>query len=236
MRSTLFEDFDKRAQEVRRYFIFLKNLEKGSIQLSLGNANNPKIKPINEDLEKTLKATGYLLLYNLVESTMRNAIVTIFDELKTQRVSFDDVRDEIKKIVIDNLKDKDNKSTKDILVTVQNISVDIISATFNRDRLFSGNIDGKRIKDTAKMYGFSYTTNAGKTGNGSNLEKIKNHRKDLAHGFKSFEEIGKDATADELFKIQKRVICYLREILENIEMYISNQEYLQRNEQNSENN
>ena len=112
MRSTLFEDFDKRAQEVRRYFIFLKNLEKGSIQLSLGNANNPKIKPINEDLEKTLKATGYLLLYNLVESTMRNAIVTIFDELKTQRVSFDDVRDEIKKIVIDNLKDKDNKSTK----------------------------------------------------------------------------------------------------------------------------
>ena len=120
MRSTLFEDFDKRAQEVRRYFIFLKNLEKGSIQLSLGNANNPKIKPINEDLEKTLKATGYLLLYNLVESTMRNAIVTIFDELKTQRVSFDDVRDEIKKIVIDNLKDKDNKSTKDILVTVQN--------------------------------------------------------------------------------------------------------------------
>ncbi|MDD1474829.1 MAE_28990/MAE_18760 family HEPN-like nuclease, partial [Dolichospermum sp. ST_sed4] len=65
---------------------------------------------------------------------------------------------------------------------------------------------------------------------------IKNHRKDLAHGFKSFVEIGKDATADELFKSQKRVICYLREILENIEMYISNQEYLQRNEQNSENN
>ena len=133
MRSTLFEDFDKRAQEVRRYFIFLKNLEKGSIQLSMGNTNNTKIKPINNDLEKTLKATGFLLLYNLVESTMRNAIETIFDELKTKNISFDDVRDEIKKIVIDNLKDKDNKSTKDILVTVQNISVDIISATFNRD-------------------------------------------------------------------------------------------------------
>ena len=133
MRSTLFEDFDKRAQEVRRYFIFLKNLEQGSIQLSMGNTNNTKIKPINNDLEKTLKATGFLLLYNLVESTMRNAIETIFDELKTKNISFDDVRDEIKKIVIDNLKDKDNKSTKDILVTVQNISVDIISATFNRD-------------------------------------------------------------------------------------------------------
>jgi hypothetical protein len=229
MRSTLFEDFDKRAQEVRRYFIFLKNLEQGSIQLSMGNTNNTKIKPINNDLEKTLKATGFLLLYNLVESTMRNAIETIFDELKTKNISFDDVRDEIKKIVIDNLKDKDNKSTKDILVTVQNISVDIISATFNRDRLFSGNIDGQRIKDIAEMYGFSYKTNARKTGNGKDLQRIKDHRKDLTHGFKSFEKVGRDATSDELLEIQKRVICYLRGILENIESYLSNEKYLKKN-------
>ena len=72
MRSTLFEDFDKRAQEVRRYFIFLKNLEQGSIQLSMGNTNNTKIKPINNDLEKTLKATGFLLLYNLVVCQAKN--------------------------------------------------------------------------------------------------------------------------------------------------------------------
>ena len=242
MRSTLFEDFDKRAQEVRRYFIFLKNLEQGSIQLSMGNTNNTKIKPINNDLEKTLKATGFLLLYNLVEATMRNAIETIFDELKTQRVSFDEVREEIKKIVIKNVRNETIQTENDLLLGLRNISVDIISVTFdalmkkeNKRRLFSGNVDSREIKETAKIYGFSSTTNKEKTRDGIDLLNIKTNRNDLAHGFKSFEEVGKDATADELLEIQKRVICYLRGILENIESYLSNEKYLKVNVENSEN-
>ena len=236
MTSTLFQDFNERAKEVSKYFYFLKDLEQRSIQLSMSNANNPITKPIDDDLEKTLKAAGYLLLYNLVEATMRNAIEGIFDELKTQGVSFDDVREEIKKIVINNLKDKDNKSTQYILETVQNISVDIISVTFNKNRLFSGNVDALKIRKTAEIYGFSSTTNNDKTRDGSDLLTVKTNRNDLAHGFKTFEEVGKKATADDLLKIKKGVICYLREILENIETYISNKEYLQINVENSENN
>jgi hypothetical protein len=243
MTSTLFQDFDERAKEVSKYFYFLKNLEQGSIQLSMGNTNNPKTKPINNDLEKTLKATGYLLLYNLVEATMRNAIETIFDELKTQRVSFDDVREEIRKMIINHVRDKDIQSTDALLIGLRNISVDIISVTFdalvkkeNKKRLFSGNVDAREIKKTAKFYGFSSQTNNSKTQDGSDLLTIKTNRNDLAHGFKTFEEVGKNATANELLKIQKRVICYLREILENIEIYISNKEYLQINVENSENN
>ena len=49
---------------------------------------------------------------------------------------------------------------------------------------------------------------------------------DLAHGFRSFQEVGKNATADELLEIKKRVICYLKEILKNIDEYIIKQEYL----------
>jgi hypothetical protein len=242
MKSTLFQNFDERAKEVSKYFYFLKNLDQGSIQLSMGNSNNIKTKPIDDDLEKTLKATGYLLLYNLVEATMRNAIETIFDELKTQRVSFDDVREEIKKIVINHVRDKDIQSTDSLLINLRNISVDIVSITFdalvkkeNKKRLFSGNVDAQEIRNTAKIYGFSYQTNKSKTRDGIDLLTIKTNRNDLGHGFKSFEEVGRDATADELLKIQKRVICYLREILKNVETYISNKEYLQINVQNSEN-
>ena len=192
----------------------------------MGNAKNTKTKPINNDLEKTLKATGFLLLYNLVESTMTNAIEAVFDELKNKNVSFDDLRNEIKKIIIDNIKDKDNKSTTNLLVSIQNISVDIISASFNKKRLFSGNVDAREIKNIADMYGFSYKTNARKTQDGSDLLTVKTNRNDLAHGFKSFEEVGRNATADELLKIQKRVISYLKAILNNIESYLSNEEYL----------
>ncbi|MDY6781421.1 MAG: MAE_28990/MAE_18760 family HEPN-like nuclease [Cyanobacteriota bacterium] len=224
MKSTLFKDFDERSQEVRSYFLFIKNLEYGSIQLNVVNAKSSNPKKINNNLAKTLKATGFLLLYNLVESTMTNAIETIFDELKNQNVSFDDVREELKKIIIENF--KKNNSTEKLLVDIQSISVDIISSGFDKQKLFSGNIDAKKIREIASKYGFSFQTNARKTQNGADLLKIKTSRNDLAHGLKSFEDVGKDLTADELLRIQKRVICYLKAILENIDDYISKKEYL----------
>ena len=92
MKSKLFEDFDERAQEVSKYFFMLKNLEQGSIQLRMGNQTHFKIKKIDTELEKTLKATGFLLLYNLIESTIRNAIEAIFDDMVNQNVAFDDLR------------------------------------------------------------------------------------------------------------------------------------------------
>ncbi|NEN91620.1 MAG: hypothetical protein F6K48_23030 [Okeania sp. SIO3H1] len=48
----------------------------------------------------------------------------------------------------------------------------------------------------------------------------------LAHGIKSFAEVGKDKSADELIKIKNKVVKYLRQIIENIEIYINNREYL----------
>ncbi|MGL6338366.1 MAG: MAE_28990/MAE_18760 family HEPN-like nuclease [Waterburya sp.] len=213
MKSTLFKDFDERSQEVSKYFLFLKNLEQGLIRLN-----------IDSDLEKTLKATGFLLLYNLIESTMRNAIETIFDDFQNKNVSFDDVRDEIRKIIIQNF--KNNKSTDNILQSIQNISLDIISVSFDKEKLFSGNLDARKIKQTAEAYGFSYKTNTRKSQDGNDLLKIKTNRNDLAHGFKSFEEVGRDATAEELLQIKKRVIYYLKAILQNIEIYILKQEYL----------
>jgi len=228
MKNPLFEDllkdFDERAQEVSRYFFFLKNLQEGSIQLSMGHGEHTKTRKINDDLANTLKATGYLLLYNLIEATMRNAIEIIFDQLKNKNISFDEVRDDLKKIIIKNF--KDNQSTDTLLANIQAISVDIISAGFNKEKLFSGNIDAKKIKEIAEMYGFSYKTNAKKTKDGRDLITVKTNRNDLAHGFKSFEEVGKNATVDDLLKLQKRVICYLREILHNIESYLSHEAYL----------
>jgi len=89
MTSTLFQDFNERSQEVSKYFMFLKSLEQGATKLSMeGKGGIPKIKKIDSELIKTLKARGFLLLYNLVEATMRNAIEAIFDELQNQRVSY----------------------------------------------------------------------------------------------------------------------------------------------------
>ncbi|WP_094672429.1 MAE_28990/MAE_18760 family HEPN-like nuclease [Hydrocoleum sp. CS-953] len=129
------------------------------------------------------------------------------------------IRHELKKIVIQNLK---RINPDKVLQKIEDISVDIITAGFDKEELFSGNIDAQKIKATAKEYGFSAKTKT----DSSDLLTVKNNRNDLAHGIKSFAEVGKDKSADELIKIQKKVVKYLRQILENIQMYIDNQEYL----------
>jgi hypothetical protein len=224
MRSILFEEFNDRAKEVSKYLMFIKNLEQETVQLSIGIPGKKKIRKIDSDLEKTLKASGFLMLYNLIESTMRNAIQVIFDELSSEGISFDEMKPYLKKIIIKNI--KNNHSTDNLLDNIQSISVDIISASFDKEKLFSGNLDAKRIKAIAKEYGFSSTTNARKTGNGSDLVTIKTNRNGLAHGFYSFKDVGKDISADDLLEIKRKVVFYLREILQNIENYLANKDYL----------
>jgi hypothetical protein len=223
MTSTLFQDFNERSREVSKYFMFLKSLEQGTTKLSRsGKGGIPKIKEIDSELIKTLKASGFLLLYNLVESTMRNAIEAIFDELRDQGISYDQIRPELKRIVLKNLKKRDIDKISSSVIA---ISIQII-AGFDKEDIFSGNLDSKKIKMTATEYGFSHQTNYAKTGNGSDLLIIKKNRNDLAHGFESFAKVGKDKTADELLEIKNKTVRYLREILQNIEQYLSNQDYL----------
>jgi hypothetical protein len=157
MTSRLFKDFNDRAREVSKYFIFLKNLEQETIKLSMeGLDGKIKVKKISFELEKTLKASAFLLLYNLVESTMCNAIEAIFEELQNKRLSFDEVRPELKKIVIKNFQEYlKNKKHDSVISNITTISLDIINICFDKKKIFSGNIDSKLIKDTAKNYGFS---------------------------------------------------------------------------------
>ena len=219
-----FQDFNERAKEVSQYFMLLKTLEQETTKLVMvSQSGTQKIKPMNSELIKTLKASGFLLLYNLVESTMRNAIKTIFDELQSNGISYDQIRPELKKVILKNLR---KRNADELFLSITTISVDIITASFDKEDLFSGNIDSKKIKEAANDYGFSYLTDYGKTANGSDLLTIKLNRNDLAHGFKSFSEVGKDKTADELLEIRRKTINYLRQILQNIKQYLVNEEYL----------
>jgi hypothetical protein len=51
-------------------------------------------------------------------------------------------------------------------------------------------------------------------------------RNDLAHGNKSFANVGRNVTIGDILQIKEEVVEYLRQILINIESYLDNQEYL----------
>lgn len=228
---SVFEAFEERSQEVSDYFIFIKDLKDEKIQLAIEeNAERLNVKERYPYLSSTLKAGAYLLLYNLVESSMRDAIEAIFAELKNQQIPFDNLTPKLKEIVLENMKEialkKRHNEDDKVLKQIQNISLDIIWVGFNKEKALPGNMDGKSIKNTAEKYGFSYQTNPQETNNGRDLEKIKKNRNDLAHGVKSFADVGQGTTAEELIEIKNKVVNYLRQILENIESYLVNKEYL----------
>lgn len=140
---------------------------------------------------------------------------------------FDKIKPEIKITILQNFQTCfKSSSAKTIHSKISQISIDIITATFERERIFSGNVDAKLIKKTAEKYGFSHFTDCSKTKNGKNLLVVKVNRNDLAHGIKSFEEVGRDKTIEELLEIKEEVVEYLRQILKNIEDYLDNKEYL----------
>lgn len=203
MTSILFQNFNERSKEVSEYFIFLQSLEQGTTKLLIESKEGSKTQKIDIKLVQTLKASAFLLLYNLIESTMRDAIEAIFEELKNQNVSFDKITPELKKVVLKNLKIQLNKTSIDeIYNKIVYISLDIVKIS-KLEKQFSGNIDYEKIKTTAKEYGFSAKT---KTDIKDYLFKVKTNRNDLAHGHKSFAEVGKDKSIDELIKIKDKVV------------------------------
>ncbi|MDM8565483.1 MAE_28990/MAE_18760 family HEPN-like nuclease [Candidatus Halobeggiatoa sp. HSG11] len=220
------QDFNRRVDEIEIYFNFLEDIVNKTPKLFYPDTK--EYKPIAQEMTKILKANGFLLLYNLVESSFKKAIEEIYVELDNKNVTYEDIREELKKVVLKNF--KDCNTDKLLLSKVTNISIDIVSKCFDSEKIISGNLDARKIKDFAKNYGFSYETNARITKNGSELETVKIKRNDLAHGIFSFCDCGKDYTIEDLLKIKQEVISYLREILQNIERYINTESYRKSNE------
>ena len=201
--------FEQRKGEIEIYFEFLSNY---------------KHKKVDDDLFKILKSNLLLMLYNLIESSIANAIEEIHNNIHINKTSFNNLKEKIKSLVIDNTK----RINSDKFITqINDIAIDIAKHTFNKKELFSGNVDGAKIRKISEKYGFSSKTNYKKTAHGEHLKTIKDKRNNLAHGVFSFAEVGKEYTIQDLEYIKKTTIFYISEILDNVEQYLSNKEYLQ---------
>ena len=60
---------------------------------------------------------------------------------------------------------------------------------------------------------------------GNDLLTVKTTRNDLAHGSKSFAEVGRNFTILDIVRIKDKVIAYLSAMLANVSVYIQQQDY-----------
>lgn len=212
-------DFQTRAKEVEGYFRFVLRLAKQEVAFHSGDGTGSYSGHEHEELLKTFKATCYLLLYNLVESTMRNAVEAIFLELQAKQTIFDHCREELRREILKNFKKRDMDK---LLPKLLSLARDVVHETFERSETFAGNLDAKTIRLTAKRFGYAEPA-------GDRfwmLQTVKNVRNDLAHGVKSFADVGRNASPSDLELARDQTVAILTETLQNIDGYLKRQEYL----------
>lgn len=201
--------FQSRANEISLYFNFINSYI----------PTNP-----DEDLNRILKSNIILMLYNLVESSISNAIEEIHNHLHVNSTSFNILKGRLKAVIIKHLK---KRNPKNFVESITDIAIDIIKESFDKEQMFSGNIDSRLIRELSNDYGFISATTYSQTKNGESLLTIKNKRNDLAHGTFSFVEVGKEYSLQDIEKMKNETVFYLTEIINNIENYLNNQEYIQ---------
>jgi len=110
-------------------------------------------KEIDNELSKILKANGFLLLYNLIEATIKTSIDEIFIAIHTSNITFKSLTENLKSLWINQeIKDlKDNTFNVATLRTkVMNISESILNSEltiFKSECVnISGNIDAKKYE------------------------------------------------------------------------------------------
>lgn len=220
---TVIADFDTRVKEIELYFRFLENIINESAQLHLSSGKKRKIDP---ELHKVLKAHGFLIIYNLMESSIKKALEKLYEKLSLENIHYKDVRDELKIRWIEvNHNNFSQKGSAAIFNAIEKMANDIIAMTFDSKKVISGNIDAQKIREFASAYGFSERT-PWQAKKGHSLHVVKTQRNDLAHGVVSFAQCGKQHTLEDLIRTKREVIVYMRAILKNVERYIASKEFL----------
>lgn len=197
--SVVEDDFNARSDEIDVYLKYLMDLEAAT--------------GIDVSLMATMKASAMLMIYNLMESTMTNSIGSIYDHLKEQKIGFYLVDDRLREMVLKCVK---NKNPRKLVIAMREKALDIAVAAFEKDAVFSGNVDSRKIREVWDDYGISrtgsYEINA--------LLEVKEARNDLAHGEKSFSELGRYLTVTDLSTKFFETKDLLYRALKDVEIHI----------------
>lgn len=224
--------FNRRSEEISRYLKFLSVLTDSKANCLAKKETNGThtivdTYEIDRELVKTLRANGYLLLYNLVEATMTNAVDAIHRSVSAETVGFDELRGELKAIVLKHFRRAITGDNAKVLESTHPIQRAIVELGYDKKELFSGNVDARLIRETATSYGFTIAPHdTSVTRDGARLLQIKTKRNELAHGLISFEDCGHEISQDELTAIANETIAYLDAVLQGVDDYIQNKSYI----------
>ncbi len=239
-------EYNKRVSEIDiiyKNLLFIENLNiisDNSLELkdrikefNLDIDSNINIEVIfSNDAERIIKSNILLMLYNIVESTVKNSFLYMYDCIRFDQCNYNNASDEIKR-VWKRWYHNDYFNLTTNFETCKNKSDELIEFILNEDLIelnkdsigANGNLDLREIKEIMKKHGVSNQFNSSEQA-GCTLLNIKNIRNDLAHGSKTFNECGADYSIIDIKNMIESICLFLDEFIEKIKNYLDSKNCL----------
>lgn len=227
------KEFNRRVAEIQKYFELVDRIE----QLGAFSTNSITFPSgeyiVDSDLQKILKSHCYLLLYNLVESSIRNGITAIHDVILTYQLTYKDLSPKIKRLWLLNDRSKNFRDSYIKKDTVADNLQELIKSVLDDEMVsldpsnipISGNLDAKTIKELIDVYGVFGNLGVPSKEIDDILNFVVKIRCDLAHGNVSFCDASSLITWSKLVDDKDKLVKYLTHLLNNIDDYIEKKKY-----------
>lgn len=185
-----------------------------------------KISGVSIYHSASLKASIFIMLYNLLEGIVSQSFVLLFENISSNVNHINELTDIMQQLYYKMYQNK-LSSAKDIKKFADAYS-EIHKVTYDEYKknveLYSGNLDARKIRDILMTIGNNYELHVK---NEEMLVEIKSVRNKLAHGEYSYAEIGRGYTINEIrkkyiFSMFKYVNAYEKQI----EIYLDGKKYL----------
>lgn len=225
----------QRSIEITAYLDFLKVAVERRAMLS---AKEGELQfPLTLELTHTLKANLVLLLYSAMEATLIQLLDEMHDNIGANCSSADALNVQLLGVVLKTVK-KGSKSTVLPFASPLHTSLfrywmdDWKSRTSGKDKRvdgISGSVDSMVFYEQLKKFGVvTQTLNDRPPSHLTDvaLQKVKSNRNELAHGEKSFTDLGRDLAVPTLEAYSFAVFDTLRKIATEVNNYLQGQRYL----------
>ena len=206
-------DFQERQNEIRFYYDTISHL--------------PDANDEQKRLFKIMKANFLLMLYNLIESTIRNGFQELYKAINDEGAVYTQMIHELQLLWAEYEVSQIYSPTtlrRTYVERMQEVA-DIVANEISMkvsELDAEGNLDARKIKNICDHHGIRYTLSA----SGDSLNTIKTKRNNLSHGDLSFSECGRDFTIEDLCQMMNETFTFLLDILKGMKEYEVKKKYL----------
>ncbi|MCP4492191.1 MAG: hypothetical protein GY820_33515 [Gammaproteobacteria bacterium] len=221
--ESVLNDFKERVKEIDEYINLLQMISQPFVEI---RSQGKKANTINNVAIKAMKASCFLMLYNLVESSIRGSMIKLYEKMNFENQSLSDFDQFVKNPWINQrFKNLDPFSSHQLsyrnLIKSMIEEVLIASPVILDPELLpiSGNLDARKIRELFDSHNIPTHVHY-RSFHGAELNTVKDKRNALAHGSESFSDCGQQYSVQSIISIKRQTVIFLRRSLKNVQKYI----------------